>query len=96
MFFTFFLQVFLYDEEGPISPFHDVPLVAQEHPKTFHVVIEVTRKASSLKGPCTFLLLLSRVAESDPHGSALFLAAGSGYSSALVWKAESGSGTTLK
>ena len=50
MCFIHFLQVFLFDEEGPISPFHDVPLVAQEHPKTFHVVIEVTRKASSLKG----------------------------------------------
>ncbi len=67
MCFLHFLQVFLYDEEGPISPFHDVPLVAQEHPKTFHVVIEVTRKASSLKGPFTFFLLLSIVADPDPH-----------------------------
>ncbi len=54
MFFLHFLQVFLYDEEGPISPFHDVPLVAQEHPKTFHVVIEVNRNALSFKGPLHF------------------------------------------
>ena len=34
--------MFLEDDCGPISPFHDIPLVANDKPKTFHVVIEVS------------------------------------------------------
>jgi len=38
------LKVFVKDKSGePISPFHDIPLVANEAKKTFHVVIEVPR-----------------------------------------------------
>jgi len=36
-------KVFLEDDCGPISPFHDIPLVANDEPKTFHVVIEIPR-----------------------------------------------------
>jgi len=36
-------QVFIKDAEGPISPFHDIPLMADEGNKTFNVVIEVPR-----------------------------------------------------
>ncbi len=95
MCFLHFLQVFLYDEEGPISPFHDVPLVAQEHPKTFHVVIEVTRESFVFKG------LLALSFDFYPGlriRTALFWAAGSASRSALEWKAGPGSwsGTILK
>ena len=34
-------QVFIKDAEGPVSPFHDIPLMADEENKTFNVVIEV-------------------------------------------------------
>eukprot|EP00088_Acartia_fossae_P035822 TRINITY_DN3693_c0_g1_i2.p1 TRINITY_DN3693_c0_g1~~TRINITY_DN3693_c0_g1_i2.p1 ORF type:complete len:382 (+),score=81.08 TRINITY_DN3693_c0_g1_i2:34-1179(+) len=36
-------KVFIKDDTGPISPFHDIPLVANNQPKTFHVVIEIPR-----------------------------------------------------
>jgi len=36
-------QVFLKDAEGPISPFHDIPLVANSEASTYHIVIEVPR-----------------------------------------------------
>jgi len=37
-------QVFVKDQAGqPISPFHDIPLVANQANQTFHVVIEVPR-----------------------------------------------------
>merc|ERR1712126_333836 len=36
-------QVFIKDDDGPISPFHDIPLVANGDSNTFHVVIEVPR-----------------------------------------------------
>jgi len=36
-------KVFISDDCGPISPFHDIPLVANDNPKTFHVVIEIPR-----------------------------------------------------
>jgi hypothetical protein len=45
--------VFLHDEEGPISPFHDIPLVANENPpsKTYHVVIEVRDRIVVVAAP---------------------------------------------
>jgi len=36
-------KVYIKDQNGPISPFHDIPLVANEANKTFHVVIEIPR-----------------------------------------------------
>jgi len=36
-------KVFLKDATGPISPFHDIPLVANAAAKTYHAVIEVPR-----------------------------------------------------
>jgi len=36
-------KVFVKDSTGPISPFHDIPLVANLANKTFHAVIEVPR-----------------------------------------------------
>ena len=35
--------MFLKDATGPISPFHDIPLVANAAAKTYHAVIEVPR-----------------------------------------------------
>ena len=36
-------QVFLKDSDGPISPFHDIPLVANSETNTFHIVVEIPR-----------------------------------------------------
>ena len=36
-------QVFIKDSDGPISPFHDIPLVANGEANTFNIVIEVPR-----------------------------------------------------
>jgi len=36
-------KVFVKDAQGPISPFHDIPLVANQDAGTFNVVIEVPR-----------------------------------------------------
>ena len=36
-------KVFVKDANGPISPFHDIPLVANAEAKTYHAVIEVPR-----------------------------------------------------
>lgn len=36
-------KVYIKDKDGPISPFHDIPLVANEANKTFNVVIEIPR-----------------------------------------------------
>jgi len=36
-------KVFISDSVGPISPFHDIPLVANAELKTFHMVVEVPR-----------------------------------------------------
>jgi len=36
-------KVFIEDDDGPISPFHDIPYLANSKPKTFHVVIEIPR-----------------------------------------------------
>jgi len=36
-------KVFIKDGSGPISPFHDIPLVANAADKTYHVVIEIPR-----------------------------------------------------
>jgi len=36
-------KVYVKDASGPISPFHDIPLVANAANKTFHAVIEVPR-----------------------------------------------------
>ena len=35
------LQVYVKDSEGPVSPFHDIPLRAGDN--TFHAVIEIPR-----------------------------------------------------
>ena len=35
-------KVFVKDSQGPISPFHDIPLNASE-PGAFHMVVEVPR-----------------------------------------------------
>ena len=34
-------KVFVKDSEGPISPFHDIPLASGDN--TFHMVVEVPR-----------------------------------------------------
>jgi len=36
-------QVFIKDADGPISPFHDIPLVANSEANTFNIVVEVPR-----------------------------------------------------
>jgi len=36
-------KIFVRDSEGPISPFHDIPLSANTGNKTFHIVVEVPR-----------------------------------------------------
>jgi len=36
-------KVFIRDDDGPISPFHDIPLVANAEPRTLHMVVEVPR-----------------------------------------------------
>merc|ERR1719204_644570 len=36
-------KVFILDNEGPISPFHDIPLVANQENKTYNMVVEVPR-----------------------------------------------------
>ena len=36
-------QVFIKDADGPISPFHDIPLVANSETNTFNIVVEVPR-----------------------------------------------------
>ena len=36
-------QVFVKDAFGPISPFHDIPLVANSEANTFHIVVEIPR-----------------------------------------------------
>eukprot|EP00092_Neocalanus_flemingeri_P008812 GFUD01009485.1.p1 GENE.GFUD01009485.1~~GFUD01009485.1.p1 ORF type:complete len:367 (-),score=120.82 GFUD01009485.1:305-1405(-) len=37
------LKVFVKDSTGPISPFHDIPLVANSEANTFHIVVEIPR-----------------------------------------------------
>ena len=36
-------QVFIKDADGPISPFHDIPLIANSEANTFNIVVEVPR-----------------------------------------------------
>jgi len=36
-------KVFIKDDEGPISPFHDIPLVANAYPRTLNMVVEIPR-----------------------------------------------------
>merc|ERR1711962_584027 len=36
-------KVFILDNEGPISPFHDIPLVANQENNTYNMVVEVPR-----------------------------------------------------
>ena len=36
-------KVFIKDAEGPISPFHDIPLIANSETNTFNIVVEVPR-----------------------------------------------------
>ncbi|XP_023322345.1 inorganic pyrophosphatase [Eurytemora carolleeae] len=36
-------KVFIRDDDGPISPFHDIPLDANVEPRTFHMVVEIPR-----------------------------------------------------
>jgi len=36
-------QIFISDAEGPISPFHDIPFLANPEKKTYNAVIEVPR-----------------------------------------------------
>lgn len=36
-------RIFLRNEAGPISPFHDIPLLANQELKTFNMIVEVPR-----------------------------------------------------